>query len=635
MMNYSTEMVRDQHMVQSVWPEWKLVKPLGSGQYGVVYKAHRQNFAGSSFAAVKVVTVAIDEPESNFSNEQKDSYLSSVARNYIREIKMMESVKGYSNIVNIEDYSVISNTGGRPWYILIRMELLTPLYEYLENRDITNEQIIHIGIDLCKALEVCASKKIVHRDIKPGNVFVNEEGVFKLGDFGTARQILNNTSQTKTGTPDYMAPEIYHGSLHTADFEKAQSADIYSLGMLMYWAANRKRLPFIEQNGLITADEISNAFIRKMSGEKLPAPVDASAALSKIILKACAYSLSDRYKSASQLEEALVNIQSVNHPEKQHKKSFMTVSAIIAALLICCVCIVFFARFISPSPTVSILPTGTPEESAVLFSESPSPSPTVSALPAGTPEESAVLFSEATSPSPTVSTLPTGKPEENAVLFSEAPSPSPTVSALPTGTPEENAVLFSESPSPSPTVSALPTDTPVPVSVSQSAPDAARSDSVQPWPVMDLTGIPAQLKPLGQGERHQSFIGPDRQKYPEAGGFKPAQVSSASILFQEGDYILTDISYPSSRIRRCVYFPSSALSVKMDDTVCFISHAVKLTKDAQPRLGPGDQYDKWELPVLKSGTEVNVLLESGDWIFTEYSNADHLIRAWLPADSIR
>lgn len=585
MITNNTEMVRDQQMVLSVWPEWDLIKPLGSGQYGIVYKAQKQSFAGSSFAAIKVVTVAIDEPESNYSIEQKDSYLSSVARNYVREIKMMENVKGYSNIVNIEDYAVISSTGGQPWYILIRMELLTPLYEYLENRDITDEQLTHIGIDLCQALEVCASKKIVHRDIKPGNVFVNEAGVFKLGDFGTARQILDKTSQTKTGTPDFMAPEIYHGTLRTADFEKAQSADIYSLGMLMYWIANRKCLPFIKQNGLITADEISNSFVRKMRGEKLPAPVDASAALSKIILKACAYNSSDRFKSASQLEEALMNIKSGNHPEKQHNKRFLVITSISAVCLICFVCIVFFGSSLMLSPSVSVHSTDTPEESIALFSNSPMPSPTVSILLAGTPEN--------------------------------------------------KKVPFSNSPNPSPTVSVLSADTPIPVPALRTALDSARTDSLQSWPVMDLTGIPAQLKPLGQGERHQAFIGPDRQKYPGGGGYKPAQVSSAIILFQEGDYVLTDISYPSSRIRRCVYFSSSALSVTLEDTVSFIPHTIKLTKDVQPRLGPGDQYDKWKLTILKPDTEVNVLLESENWIFVEYSYADDLIRAWLPTDSIK
>ncbi len=585
MNNSCPEIARDQQMVHSVWPEWELVEPLGSGQYGLVYKAQKQSFVGCSFSAVKVIAITIDEPESSFSALQKDSYLSSVARNYVREIKTMESVKGYSNIVNIEDYSVISGTGGQPWYILIRMELLVPLYGYLEGRNITDEQIIHIGKDLCKALEICASRKIVHRDIKPGNVFVNEAGVFKLGDFGIARQILDNTFQTRIGTPDFMAPEVYNDGLRTADFENAQSADIYSLGMLLYWLANEKRMPFIKQEGLISADDISNAFARRMSGEKLPDPINASVALGKVILKACAFNPSDRYKTAGQLEEALTNIHSGNPKRrKKHTGFFILTAAVCIAILIGYVKTVFFPGFPVPSPTIPILPTAAPDETDVSFADPPATSPTVTGQPAASSDETGVPFS------------------------------GPPTSSL------TNSAPFTAS----------PTHVYTPYTVS----DLDSAEETRPWPIMDLSGVPTKLKPLGQGERHQSYIGPDRKKYPQTGGFKPAQVSSAVLLFREGDFILTDISYPSSGIRRCVYFPASAVSQKINETVSFTPYAMKITKDIQPRLGPGNLYDQWELSVLKSGMEVNVLFESDNWAFVEYPDASGFIRAWLPVDSI-
>lgn len=308
-----SELERDRRLVQSVWPEWQLMDALGSGQYGIVYKARRHSFAGDSFSAIKVVTIESTGRDNGLNIEQTDSYLASIAHNYTREIKMMEYVKGYSNIVNIEDYHVMKNDGGKPWHILIRMELLTPLYEYLETAEITDEVIIRIGRDLCGALEVCGAKKIVHRDIKPANVFVNSDGVFKLGDFGVARQILDYTSQTRTGTPDFMAPEVYHGTLRATDFERAQCADIYSLGMLLYWIANNRRMPFVRQDGLITADEISDAFARKMGGEQLPDPACASGRLKKVILKACSFDPAERYLSAGQFREALENTA----PEKK------------------------------------------------------------------------------------------------------------------------------------------------------------------------------------------------------------------------------------------------------------------------------------------------------------------------------
>lgn len=538
-------MNRDQLLVQSVWPEWQLTDQLGSGQYGVVWKARKQGFAGDSFAAVKVVTIEVENNRNGFTPEQTDSYLASIAHNYAREIKMMESVKGYSNIVNIEDYSVIKNSGGQPWFVLIRMELLTPLYEYLENQEITDEKLIRIGTDLCKALEICASKKIVHRDIKPANVFVNDAGVFKLGDFGVARQILSSTSQTRIGTPDFMAPEIYNNSLHSTDFEDAQRADIYSLGMLLYWIANGRRMPFVRQSGLITSEQISDAFTRRMSGEKLPGPVNASKGLKEVLLKACSYHSADRYKSAEYFRESLEGLKRLPDSvkpgvSKSHKRLIIIPLICLAVLFGIAVYLVF-----SPIPPVP-----------------PPPTPTSIITPTLTPVNT--------------------------------PSPSPTSDPSETRVPAETPAV---------------------------------------WPVIATEGVATRLRPLDEKGRRASYLGPDRE-YASGGWFRPDQVSSALAVFQEGDYILIDLEYPSVG-RRCVYFAASDVTDPPETAVCPEGVPVTVTETTQPRLGPGRKYDTNQLSVLHDGDTVMALLEWNEWVLTEYQDERGLVRAWIPAVSIR
>ena len=440
MMGYNAGSETDRELVRTVWPEWELTEQLGIGQYGVVWRARKQGFAGDSFAAIKIVTIGNERNENGFTAEQTDAYYASIAHNYAREIKMMESVKGYSNIVNIEDYTVCKNTGGKPWHVLIRMELLTPLHEYMENREITDEEVIRIGSDLCRALEVCATKKIVHRDIKPANVFVNDGGVFKLGDFGVARQILDVTSQTRTGTPDFMAPEVYNGSLHETDLERAQCADIYSLGMLLYWIANGRRMPFVKQGGLITADEITDAFTRKMSGEKLPDPTKVSGSLSKVILKACAFSASERYRSAGEFRKAL---ESIRMQEAHTRKRGSKVLYIITAVLILALAAGYIAfrneEFIrfpwgEPTPVPTAVPTNTPVPTLTF---TPTPIPT--AAPTDTP-------------------APTDPPVPTPTL---TPTPIPTV--MPTDTPNPtDPPVPTPTFTPTPIPTAAPTDTPAP-----------------------------------------------------------------------------------------------------------------------------------------------------------------------------
>jgi len=176
------------------------------------------------------------------------------------------------------------------------MELLTPLNKYFNN-GINESDVIRLGIDICKALEICQEHNIIHRDIKPGNIFVSQNGTFKLGDFGVAKTMNNmGTVMTKAGTYTYMAPELYKGEKNSA------SVDIYSLGMVMYQLLNYNRDPFLPiPPEKFTFDQKEKSLIRRMRGENLPNPVQASEKLSKIILKACSFNSYERYESASEM----------------------------------------------------------------------------------------------------------------------------------------------------------------------------------------------------------------------------------------------------------------------------------------------------------------------------------------------
>ena len=394
----------DQQLVQSVWPEWELMEEIGAGQFGMVYKARKHGFAGDSFSAIKVVKIDRDSDDSGFSNEQTDSYLASIAQNYAREIKMLEYVKGNSNIASIEDYTICQNSGGKPWYVLIRMELLKPLYDDLDGKEINDQLVIRIGKDLCRALEICAERQIVHRDIKPANVLVNDYGVYKLGDFGVARQITGYTSNTTTGTPDYMAPEVFKRSLKAADFERAHSADIYSLGMLLYWIANGKVLPFLEHGRMYTTEDKEKAFRRKMEGEQLPPPVKVSPPLQKVILKACAYDPKDRYRTAEEFREALESV-GAGPPGGSGNRGLLT--AVIA------VCLVLLAAFVLESMRI-----------IDIIKDYPAPTPTPTPIQETTPPNP-----EPTTPTPT----PTPTPPTPTPKPTPKPWPKRTLTGVKTG----------------------------------------------------------------------------------------------------------------------------------------------------------------------------------------------------------
>lgn len=179
------------------------------------------------------------------------------------------------------------------------MELLQNIDDNVLEKIATDKSVLKMAIDILSALEDCEEKNIVHRDIKPDNIFVNSKGIYKLGDFGEAKNIEKTVSNmSKKGTENYMAPEIYKGE------RGSKSVDTYSLGIMLYKYFNNNRIPFLpEYPKQITFENREEALYKRMSGEDIKSPQKASNNLSKIILKACSYNPKDRYKSAMEFKD--------------------------------------------------------------------------------------------------------------------------------------------------------------------------------------------------------------------------------------------------------------------------------------------------------------------------------------------
>ena len=97
-----------------------------------------------------------------------------------------------------------------------------------------------------------------------------------------------------------MAPEVYKGEAYGA------SVDIYSLGIVLYRFMNNNRAPFLPPYPTpIKYADRESAMARRIKGETLPAPANADEALSRVILKACAYKPEDRYRSAADMRRDL------------------------------------------------------------------------------------------------------------------------------------------------------------------------------------------------------------------------------------------------------------------------------------------------------------------------------------------
>ena len=314
----------DKDVPVSVWPEWELIEKIGEGSFGKVYKAQRTERGRSFYSAIKIISIPaskgeLDSVRAEMNNEQSTrEYFRNLVEDCIQEIYTMEHFCGNSHVVSFEDFKVVEYLDEIGWDISIRMEYLTSFMDYCTGKELTEKEVIKLGCDLAMALIYCRKLNIIHRDVKPENIFVSRFGDFKLGDFGIAREQAHTMSNmSKKGTYSYMAPEIYKGEKYDS------SIDIYSLGIVLYKLMNQNRLPFLSlDKQLITYRDKENALARRMAGEKMPAPVNASAAFSHIILKACAYEPGKRYRKPEDMLRDLekLRLAPVN-AEKEWEKS--------------------------------------------------------------------------------------------------------------------------------------------------------------------------------------------------------------------------------------------------------------------------------------------------------------------------
>ena len=296
------------HSYEPLFGGWRLQGEIGSGSYARVYRVTHSNSFGLEFqSALKAIEII---PEGKMENP--DSLRQLVRDEYISEVNLLGTMRGISNIVSYEDHAIMEIMDGDQligYDLLIRMELLQSLEEILRDGDAgvkTAAGVRRIGMDLCRGLARCHRVGILHRDIKPKNIFRNQFGDYKLGDFGIARHLEGTMyARTRIGTELYAAPEITDKNSQ----KYGVKADLYSLGLVLYYIANDCCLPFITPD--LPRSQWHEAVKRRSSGESFPPPAGVDRALGEVICRACAYRPEDRFESAQEMYHALQTVGTV------------------------------------------------------------------------------------------------------------------------------------------------------------------------------------------------------------------------------------------------------------------------------------------------------------------------------------
>jgi serine/threonine protein kinase len=279
-------------MIGQTISHYRIVEKLGAGGMGVVYKAHDLRLERP--VALKFL------PDDLTHNPQ--------ALERFRREALATSALNHANICTVHD---IGEQDGRPFLAMEFVDGET-LRQHIGGKPLAIEEILNLGIQIADALDAAHSQGIIHRDIKPGNIFVTKRGQAKVLDFGLAKLIARGAaardatevSQASeepvsivgiiSGTPSYMSPEQIRGD------DLDVRADVFSLGLLLYEMATGKKAFGGSTGGAIIEAILSRTPepVRSLNPE-LPVELEA------IINKAVEKDKEKRYQGAAELRADL------------------------------------------------------------------------------------------------------------------------------------------------------------------------------------------------------------------------------------------------------------------------------------------------------------------------------------------
>ena len=364
---------------------WEPVRYLDSGTFSHIFLV--RNRRTGTKAVLKFIPNPMDLLACREEESQEDLFYQTRFAAAKREAEIMGRFRGEAHVVQFleePEYLKLSfvNAQGetvRQYAVLICMPLFRNHKEWFPLIAGDRNARLRLGIEISEALIAFEEKGVYHRDIKPGNILMDDEGHFCLSDVGEAKLESEFTTTGFHGTRPYMAPEVYNQENERKKMHSDHRSDIYSLGIILYRLFNRGQFPFLQASGELTEDaqtsfksyskkygsEVNDQYLTdgerarllRYDGAKLPMPCEADPQLGKVILRACAYQKEDRYATAAELREDLRCCMD-GRGIGTEKKSIGAIVGVCGCLLVAMIA-VGAVYFVNRHPTISV-PVPTP-----------------------------------------------------------------------------------------------------------------------------------------------------------------------------------------------------------------------------------------------------------------------------------
>lgn len=293
----------------TVFGTWQISRPLGTGTYGKTYEI--TNFTGEE-GVYKLIKIPIElkKDPAEFPVRTYLDRMKEIKNDILSSVKYIQLRDNGKYFVRYEDCAFASSEDGKTLTMSVRMEKLLSLSTVLERQSLSQDEVLRLGVNVCRCLEKCREMDYVYTNLKPNNIFITDTGC-KLGDFGTFglyEPKKMNVAMRKS--QDYMAPEmIKFGEINA-------TSDTYALGLIMYALLNGNKLPFIPRyEDQVGINDASLAIEKRCANYVFSDPDNASPEVRDIIFKACSSAVGNRYESPTQMKNDLLSALG-EHEEK-------------------------------------------------------------------------------------------------------------------------------------------------------------------------------------------------------------------------------------------------------------------------------------------------------------------------------
>lgn len=236
------------------------------------------------------------------------AYFKTLAEDILNEAEILKKLSQLEGFLPYDGFQLVPMESEAGYDVYLLSKYRTTLAQHLRSSSMSHLDAINLGLDLCAALAVCRRLGYLYIDLKPENIYINNENAYRIGDIGFLRlDSLKYASIPERYLSIYTAPEITDAfsALNT-------TVDIYALGLILYQVFNGGKLPVIDVQ----------------ENSVLPAPDYADYEMADIILKACDPDPEKRWQDPVEFGQALVNYMQKNGA---HNTPIIPVLAVVSS----------------------------------------------------------------------------------------------------------------------------------------------------------------------------------------------------------------------------------------------------------------------------------------------------------------